>query len=198
MYDRLIQYRPRPAHAPGSTASAVLVPILSGDGEDRLLFTKRTQTLNSHKGQVCFPGGKRSPEDPDLVATALREAEEEVGIRPADVELLGVLDDVATLTGFTITPVVGRIRAPYPFRPNPAEIDRLLEVPLAELLVPEAIALEERITPGGQVLNIYSFWAEGDLVWGATARITKRFVDLLTDSDTPMAPELPDQGSFGR
>lgn len=198
MYDRLFHYLPRQGHAPGTTASAVLVPILSGPLGDRLLFTKRTQHLNSHKGQVCFPGGKRSPEDHDLMATALREAHEEVGIRPEDVEILGTLDDVATLTGFTITPVVGRLQVPYPFRPNPEEIERLIEVPLAELLVPEAIALEERITPGGQLLNIYSFWAEGDLVWGATARITKRLVDLLTGSDAPMAPELPDQGPFGR
>ncbi|HEY9857709.1 MAG TPA: CoA pyrophosphatase [Stenomitos sp.] len=198
MYDRLLHYLPRQGHAPGSTASAVLVPILSGADGDRLLFTKRTQTLNSHKGQVCFPGGKRSPEDPDLVATALREAEEEVGIRPEDVEILGVLDDVVTITGFTITPVVGRLAMPYPFKANPDEIDRLIELPLAELLVPRAISLEERITPGGQVLNIYSFWAEGDLVWGATARITKRLVDLLTDTDAPMAPELPDQGTLGR
>lgn len=198
MYDRIQHYLPRQAHAPGTTASAVLVPILSGPEGDRLLFTKRTQHLNSHKGQVCFPGGKRSPEDPDLIATALREAEEEVGIRPEDVEILGVLDDVATLTGFTITPVVGRLRSPYPFQPSPDEIDRILEVPLADLLEPEAIALEKRITPGGQVLNIYSFWAEGDLVWGATARITKHLVDLLNGLESSLAPELSDQGSIGR
>lgn len=198
MYDKLLGYLPRQAHAPGTTSSAVLVPILAGPGGDRLLFTKRTQHLNSHKGQVCFPGGKRSPEDPDLIATALREAEEEVGIRPRDVEILGVLDDVSTITGFTITPVVGRLRLPYPFRPNPEEIDRILEITLAELLDPEAIALEERVTPGGQLLNIYSFWVDGDLVWGATARITKHLVDLLTGREMPLAPELPEQGTFGR
>lgn len=198
MYDRLIRYRPRQGHRPGTTSSAVLVPILAGPGGDRLLFTKRTQHLNSHKGQVCFPGGKVSPEDPDLVATALREAEEEVGIRPHDVELLGLLDDVATLTGFTITPVVGRLALPYAWRPNAGEIERLIEVPLPELMVPGAIALEERMTPGGQLLNIYSFWADGEWVWGATARITKRLVDLLTGSETPMAPELQAKGSAGR
>lgn len=190
MYGRLQSYLPRQGLLPGTTASAVLVPILAGPGGDRLLYTKRTQHLNSHKGQVSFPGGKRSPEDPDLVATALREAEEEVGIRPEDVEILGLLDDVATLTGFTITPVVGRVAMPYPFRPNPEEIDRLIVVPLVELLMPEAIGLEERLAPDDRVLNLYSFWAEGELVWGATARITKHLVDLLTDTKTPMAPEL--------
>lgn len=195
MYDRLLGYLPRRAHAPGTTSSAVLVPILSGQGGDRLLLTKRTEHLNSHKGQVCFPGGKRSPEDPDLLVTALREAEEEVGIRPEDVEILGVLDDVATVTGYTITPVVGRLCMPYPFRPNPEEIDRLLEITLADLLDPTAIALEERRLPGGQILNIYSFRAEGEIVWGATARITKRLVDLLAGRDLPLAPE---QGTLGR
>jgi len=198
LYDQLQGYLPRQAHWPGTTSSAVLVPILAGPGGDRLLLTKRTQHLNSHKGQVCFPGGKRSPEDADLLATALREAEEEVGIRPQDVEILGVLDDVLTVTGYTITPVVGRLCLPYAFRPNPEEIDRILEIALADLLDPAAIVLEERRAPGGQLLNIYSFWAEGEIVWGATARITKHLVDLLTGREGPLAPEVPDQGTFGR
>src|SRR5204863_166262 len=109
---------------PGKTVAAVLVPLLAVDGEPSLLFTRRSNLLPHHQGQIAFPGGGHDPEDPDLAATALREAHEEIGLDPADVRLLGPLDDLETVaTRFVITPFVGVVPHPYDFRPSPDEVD---------------------------------------------------------------------------
>lgn len=178
MYGPIGRHVPLRQEPPQGISAAVLVPIGTGPEGDRLLLTKRSAHLESHRSQISFPGGKRSVGDPDLIATALREADEEVGLRPHDIEILGVLDDVVTPTGFTITPVVGRYLLPYAYRPNPGEIDRLLTYPLAELLVPDAIALTP--APFGLGHLTPSFTVEGELVWGATARITQQLVGLLS------------------
>src|SRR5260370_882378 len=121
----------------GFLESAVLVPIVvEPDASARLLFTVRPADMSKHAGQIAFPGGKRDPGDADLAATALREAAEELGIEPAAVEVLGLLDDVPTPTGFVITPVVARLLGPLELRPSAREVAEVFAVPLDELRDP--------------------------------------------------------------
>lgn len=167
---------------PGLVPSAVLVPVMLGAGDVSVLYTKRSEALNHHRGQISFPGGKWSPEDPSLLDTALREAYEEVGIEPRDVEVLGELDEVWTPTGFTIRPFVGLIRAPYPFRVNPDEIDRLIDVPWGQIPAAEAFGCEVKMV-NGEPLEICHFQVRNDLIWGATARITRNLVRVLAQVD---------------
>ena len=109
--------------------AAVLLPLFRNATDYHLLFTKRTETVRQHKGQVSFPGGSFEPADGDLQTTALRESYEEVGIQPEHVTILGRLDDLATFsTSFTISPFVGLIPYPYPFRPNPLEVAIVFDV----------------------------------------------------------------------
>lgn len=164
---------------PGLVPSAVLVPILLGSSGLAVLYTKRSETLNHHRGQISFPGGKWSPEDPSLLDTALREAHEEVGLDPRDIEVLGELDEVWTPSGFSIRPYVGLIRAPYRYVINPDEIDRLIEVPWTRIPTAEGFGCEVRMV-NGEPLEICQFTVDEDLIWGATARITRNLMRLLS------------------
>ena len=158
--------------------AAVLIPIYKKDGEYYVLLTKRTEELEYHKGQICFPGGSHHGDDGSLQETALREAYEEVGIRPEDVELLGELDSMGTLTSnFLITPFVGMIPYPYKFTVSKHEIDELIEVPLSALADDSNYWEEERSAEG--VTGKASFFKYKDkVIWGATAKILKQLVDL--------------------
>ena len=159
--------------------AAVLLPLYVRHGALHVLCTQRTEDLPHHKGQVAFPGGGRDPGDADLLATALREAEEEVGIAPREVEVLGTLDDEATVgSRFIVTPVVGVIPCSYPFRPNPAEIVELLHVPIEPLLESNGFREETRERDGTAVRVL--FLDHGPhVIWGLTARILKGFIELL-------------------
>jgi len=151
-------------------AAGVLVPLMVQDGNLRVLFIQRTLSMRDHRGQIAFPGGVQDPEDPHLLATALRETSEEVGLSPEAVEILGSLGKVTTLTGYQITPFVGHIPFPCDFRPNPQEVQRLLVLDLTEFYPPE------RWSSGpynlhGQATRV-CYWQNGEeLIWGATARI---------------------------
>lgn len=150
--------------------AAVLLAIYDRDGRPHIILTKRTTTLPAHPGQVSLPGGQRDPGDRDLRMTALRESEEELGIDPASVEVIGELDDVATFQSqFIVTPVVGVLRDAPATRPNPAEIDRVMEVPLAEILELDAAL------PAEPTLRQLRYDLDSEDVWGATARILRSF-----------------------
>jgi len=158
---------------PGSTtAAAVLLPLFMRDGEARVWLVRRPESMRNHGGQVAFPGGKSDPTDGSLRATALREAEEELGIGPASVDVLGSLDDYPTITGFTVTPWVGWLPEDVPVRPSPAEVARAFAPPLREFF--EA--------PAG-VLPWRGWTVDGELVWGATAAILRAFVGIVRDLD---------------
>lgn len=160
-------------------SAAVLLPITDRGGP-HVLFTKKSDTVPHHKGQFSFPGGICEERDASRVETALREAWEEVRI-PADaVEVLGLLDDTATrATPFVITPVVGIIRGAVDFRPDGREIERVIEVPL-DLLRDPSIFRTEIWERGGEPhpVHFYQVSVE-DVVWGATARILKQFLELV-------------------
>lgn len=163
-------------------SAAVLAPLYDGpDGEGAVvLLTRRTWSLRSHKGEVSFPGGRVDPGETAAEA-ALREAHEEVALDPSSVTIIGELDHLATVvSGSFIVPLVGAL----PGRPdcvaNPAEVDAILHVPIAELLDP-AIYREERWTfPGGDERGIYFFELVGDTLWGATAAMLRQLLGMVT------------------
>jgi 8-oxo-dGTP pyrophosphatase MutT (NUDIX family) len=159
-----------PALTPDLVPAGVLVPLFLQEDEIQVLFTQRTLLVRDHRGQVSFPGGVRDPEDPHLLATALRETQEEIGLDPGAVEVLGTLTPVNTLTGYYITPFVGLIPHPYDFRPNPREVKRLLVLPLKEFYAPESWGVGSYTFRGRKARVCY--WRNGqEVVWGATARI---------------------------
>lgn len=158
--------------------AAVLLPLFNKGGECYILLTKRTETLLYHKGQICFPGGACHESDEGLVQTALRETYEEIGVEPRDVDVLGELDSMGTITSnFLITPYVGIIPYPYEFKVSDDEIESIIEVPVMELL-DEKNCREEAYDLEGEILigNVYDY--QGNVIWGATARMLKQFLEI--------------------
>jgi 8-oxo-dGTP pyrophosphatase MutT (NUDIX family) len=173
-----------PAPSPDLTPAAVLVPLFFKEEEAHLLFTQRTFTLKDHRGQISFPGGVRQAGDPDLQATALRETQEEIGLEPRVVEVLGVLPPVATITGYRITPLVGLIPHPYDFHPNPLEVRRLL------LLALDGFFPSERWSSSlyhykGRTTQVCYWRLNREVIWGATARILLSLLALLDQHPIP-------------
>jgi 8-oxo-dGTP pyrophosphatase MutT (NUDIX family) len=162
----------------GYIPSAVLLPLYEKAGDLHLVFIKRTETVQYHKGQISFPGGRHQPEDGSLLETALRESWEEIGLEPRDAEILGELDDIATYTtNFVISPYVAAIPYPYQFRPSPEEVEEIIEVPLTVLLN-GANYSEEEVYLGDQCI-VQHFYRYGDrVIYGATARILKQFLEI--------------------
>jgi 8-oxo-dGTP pyrophosphatase MutT (NUDIX family) len=158
--------------------AAVLVPIIDRPDGMRVLFTKRSDDLPTHAGQISFPGGKIEPFDVDATAAALREAEEEVGLAPHLVEVLGVLPQVETPSGFVITPIVARVPPDAAFDHDPGEVADLFDVPLAFLLDPDNHVDEQRDWHG--LTRRYRSITYGPHhIWGATAAIVLSLADVL-------------------
>ena len=164
-------------HSPFSHA-AVLVPLFKKGEDCHLLFTKRSDQVKYHKGEISFPGGVVDEEDVELISTALREADEEIGLKKSDVQILGILDDIVTITEFIVTPIVGLFSYPYPFKVSEVEIAELIEVPLSSLLREKSFS-EKEIIRGGQKEVVYAYQYEKHIIWGATARILRQFLDLI-------------------
>jgi 8-oxo-dGTP pyrophosphatase MutT (NUDIX family) len=165
-------------HPPFSHA-AVLVPLFKKEEECHLLFTKRSDEVKYHKGEISFPGGVVDEEDRELINTALREAHEEIGLKESDIQVIGLLDDIVTITEFIVTPIVGLFPYPYPFKVSEVEIAELIEVPLSFLLNKECLS-ERTILRGGQNEVVYAYQYGEHIIWGATARILNQFLDLIS------------------
>ncbi|HEX9891688.1 MAG TPA: CoA pyrophosphatase [Actinomycetota bacterium] len=166
--------RPDPSLGPG-TPAAVMVPVLDLE-EPSIMFTRRTDLVRDHKGEISFPGGARHAEDHDLLATALRETEEELGIRAGAFDVVGGLPPTPTIvSGFVIAPFVGLLAAPPALRPSEEEIAEVLDLPIRTLRHVE----REVPAPGGLHPTMYSYEVDGSLVWGATGRILHSFLEIL-------------------
>ena len=157
-------------------AAAVLVPLYEdAQGELRVVLTKRRADLRRHAGEISFPGGRRDPDDGSLSETALREAEEEIGLVRADVNLVGALDRTSTfVTNYAIHPFVGLLDGTQPWRASELEVDSVLEPTLCGV---RAGATRTRMERRGIAFETDAYVFDGELVWGATARILE---DLLT------------------
>jgi len=151
----------------GTTPAAVLVAIVDRD-EPTVILTLRPDTMRKHPGQISFPGGRIDPDDSGPIAAALREAEEEIGLSPREVEVIGIADRYRTITGFEVTPVVGIVAPDLPLRPHPGEVAAMFEVPLAHLLDPAHHVLRT-VEWRGAERRYYEIDHEGRRIWGATA-----------------------------
>ena len=162
-------------------SAAVLVPIYWREGQYYLLFTKRTQKVKEHKGQISFPGGAYQEGDGTLVNTALRECTEEIGLIAEEVEILGELDDTLSITSnYIISPFVALIPWPYQFQVNREETEELIEVPISALLDSSYQRQETEIIEGEAVIS-YFYNYQGRVIWGATARILSQFLDIFVN-----------------
>lgn len=158
--------------------AAVLIPLFVRDRDLWTLFTKRTEQVEHHKGQISFPGGGKDASDANLWETAVRETEEEIGVPRAGVKILGALPKLVTVTDFEISPFVGAIPYPTAFRPHAPEVESIIEVPVSYLLDP--MVVEERAVKwkGRDVMTLVYHY-RGHAIWGATARILADFLTAL-------------------
>ncbi|WP_167837362.1 NUDIX hydrolase [Halosimplex halophilum] len=168
--------------------AAVLAPVVARDGADHVLFTKRADHLSDHPGQMSFPGGGREPEDTDLLATALREAGEEIGLRSEEVEVVGRLDDIRTITDYLVRPFVARI-ADREYRPSDEEVAEVAVLPVAGLVDPDNYESERRDHPHYGEIRLHFFRVDGFTVWGATANMLVQLLELATDWELPPEPD---------
>ncbi|MDA1189752.1 MAG: CoA pyrophosphatase [Chloroflexi bacterium] len=160
------------------TPAGVMLLVYRKDGMPWVLLSRRSQMLTRHSGEIAFPGGREEKSDRDLKETALRETFEEIGIRPEHVEVLGELDDVQTPTNFVISPFVGVFPYPYKFRLN-GEVSELIEVPIPALVDEANVRADMRIVDG-EPMRIPSYSYEGQLIYGATARVLEQFLRVVT------------------
>lgn len=173
--------------------AAVLVPIVDDGGPLRLLLTRRTADLPTHAGQVAFPGGLVEAGEDDPIKTALREAEEEIGLPPGAVEVLGLLDDFPTLSNtIAVTPVAGVLRRVPPLVAHEAEVARIFSIPVADLQQADRWTSREEERTGRRHL-VHYFLHEGETLWGLSARIVLHLLAISAlGSPVPLPPAEPD------
>jgi len=160
--------------------AAVLVPLFQTASEFRILFTKRTDQVEAHKGQISFPGGRVEQDDGSPLETALREAEEEVGLSRKDVTVLGQMDDARTVSSnYIVHPFVGLIPYPYDFKTSVQEVKELIEVPFQVFLSGDSGGENTPVVYEGATYHALAYRYRGEVIWGATARIMQNLVDLV-------------------
>lgn len=169
---RRLREKPDADRLPEGRPAGVILLLYGKGQDDQIIYTVRTSLVEHHKGEISFPGGMKDDDDASLRHTALREAHEEIGVDPAHVEVVGELDEILTRkTSFVVTPFVGVIPHPYEFRPSPHEVDEVLAVPISHLLDPRNVAADPDFG--------YVYRYGRHVIWGATARITTQFLDLI-------------------
>jgi 8-oxo-dGTP pyrophosphatase MutT (NUDIX family) len=154
------------------------VPVIQRGEDISVGYTLRPEEMPSHPGQISFPGGRRDPGDANLVATAMREAHEELGVAADSVQVLGKIDDVPTPAGFIITPVIGWLLDPPDFNVDEREVQEYFEIDLAELAEPSNLKSPGDREIAGITYPILEYHVGGRLIWGATARITRQLLEL--------------------
>jgi 8-oxo-dGTP pyrophosphatase MutT (NUDIX family) len=170
--EALASFKPQDIDCVRSMWASVIIPIYETKNDLYIVLTRRTQTVRNHKGEVSFPGGMYEEVDEDRMVTAIRECCEEIGVKKEDLEILGRIDDMYTMTGFCVRPYVGVIPYPYTFRVNPIEVAYVISLPFQFLIdVQPGIEEAER---GGHAENVPSFYYDGDRIWGATCRMLLR------------------------
>jgi 8-oxo-dGTP pyrophosphatase MutT (NUDIX family) len=163
--------------APGTKDAAVLVPLYTDERGLVAVLTERRHDLRRHAGEISFPGGRQDEPDEDLRLTALREAEEEIGLAPGDVELAGALPPVGTfVTGYRVFPFVGLIEPGHVWRPQATEVEAVLELPLGDLAAGHEM---KRLIRRGVPIKTPTYTVDGHFVWGATARMLQSLLDRL-------------------
>jgi 8-oxo-dGTP pyrophosphatase MutT (NUDIX family) len=162
--------------------AAVLILIFPKNGENCILLSQRSYKVEHHKGEISFPGGTRDPNDRDFLDTALRETEEEMGVKRTEITILGELDEIATRSDFGVRVFIGSIPYHYLFNPNSTEIAEVLEVPISVLQNPSNLRYETHLINGESVTyNNYTY--NNHLIFGATARILQQFLQVLGTVD---------------
>jgi len=165
---------------PGRTAAAVLIPIIDTPGSLTVLLTQRSEQLDHHPGQISFPGGRREAYDTSPAATALRETREEIGLEPANIQVLGGMDRIHSNSGFCIIPVIALVRADYRLKIDRFEVDEVFTVPL-EFFLQEANYKHRSITYNGKRQAFHELHYQGRRIWGITAGILANFRGMLFD-----------------
>jgi 8-oxo-dGTP pyrophosphatase MutT (NUDIX family) len=179
---RLEVYQPRHIEPKGLPLAAVLVPLYEREGELNVVFTKRTDRVQHHRGEISFPGGAMDPGDNDLAATALRECEEEIGLHAEHIQMIGQLDDVVTVSSFHVSVYVGELRqshSPYVWQPHEHEVAEVLEVPLRHLLDVSNLVEVPR-QRDGELIIMEGFRFGDHIIWGATGRMLRNFLDVVS------------------
>ncbi|HVO52072.1 MAG TPA: CoA pyrophosphatase [Thermoanaerobaculia bacterium] len=181
--ERTVELEREPGAGPVRPA-AVLIPLYVRDKALWTLFTKRTDTVEHHKGQISFPGGTKDGMDANLWETAIRETEEEIGVPRAGVKILGALPKLVTVTDFEISPFVGAIPYPTAFAPHAPEVESIIEVPVSYLLDPMVVETRPVKWKGRDVATLVYHY-RGHAIWGATARILADFLTALRGDTDP-------------
>lgn len=158
--------------------ASVLAPIVEDANGLSLLLTKRAAALKHHPGQIAFPGGKQDEGDADVIATALREAHEEIGLPPSHVEVLGTLPTHETVTSFDVTPVIGFVKTPFDISPEPGEVEEVFSVPLDHVLNPDNYLIQSRRWRG-QMRHYFVVPYGPYYIWGATARMLRAWTEII-------------------
>ncbi len=175
-------YSKRSLEIPGRHPAGVMLLLFEKNGEQHLLLEKRSNQVEDHKGEISLPGGRREDVDSSLQETALRETHEEVGVLPQDVDVLGELDDFAPLSKYVISPFVGAIPHPYDFVPNEREVAEIVELPLSVLTDESHLRHEVRLSDG-HLAGRPAFGYEGHFIWGATAMVLGRFLEIVSRNE---------------
>ena len=178
----LAKRQPAAEASDGATPAGVLVPLQYHDGRWHVILNVRSDTVGEHRGEISFPGGRLEAIDADMVACALRETREEMGVRPEDVDVLGPLDATLTRTNYLVWPTVGIVPHPYPFKLNAREVAAIIEVPVSDLLDPANTRHEARLQPDGSVSKRVSFVAGEHMIFGVTAWILAQLLDVLAQA----------------
>jgi len=168
--------------------AAVLASVIDRESGPHILFTKRAEHLSDHPGQMSFPGGGREPEDASLEATARREADEEIGLKPEEVSIVGRLDDIRTITRYSVRPFVAEV-PDRTYEPSDGEVAEVAILPVSGLIDSENYQSERREHPHYGEIRLHYFYVDGYTVWGATARMLVQLLELTTDWQVPPEPD---------